>query len=556
MGERMERKSSLKWIIKGAGKENKKMIVLLVANALFSVLSIVFALLMKEVIDSATTSNTKRLFSYGVAIVLIVVLQFGFRVFINCLAEHIQARLEINYKTRLFGAVLNKKQSKISAYHSGELMTRLTSDVAVVSEGVATILPTVVSAVARLVSAIFALIVLDWIFAVAFCIAGMLVFMVITLLRGKLKKFHKDTQQTDGKVRSFMQECIENLLAVKVFSANERVEKHSSDLQERNYKIKMKRRNYSVLGHATYNLIFSAGFLFALLYGGVKLLRGAFTYGSLTAILQLVNNVQVPFASLSNVVPKYYSMIASAERIMEIENIESEPKLADLDVAQIYAKMNGLLIDNVEFAYDRESVLKNASTYIKKGEFVVVTGRSGAGKSTLVKLLLGVYETKSGEICLDLGEDRLKLNEATRQLFSYVPQGNMLFSGTIRDNVTFINSGADEQQINKALELSQAKEFVSLLPQGLDTVVGENGVGLSEGQIQRIALARALLSKAPILILDEATSALDEQTEKAVLNNLKSLDGVTIIMISHKKTTLSVCDRNIQIKDKRIKEIA
>lgn len=552
----MEKKSTLKWIIKGAGKENKKMIVLLVANALFSVLSIVFALLMKEVIDSATSGSTKRLLSFGVAIILVVVLQFAFRIFINSLAEHIQARLEINYKTKLFGQVLNKKQSKISSYHSGELMTRLTSDVAVVSEGVATIMPTVVSAVARLISAVVALIVLDWVFALAFCVAGMLVFLVITLLRGKLKKFHKDTQETDGKVRSFMQECIENLLAVKVFSANEKVKKHSSDLQEKNYKVKMKKRNYSVLGHATYNFIFSAGFLFALLYGGVKLLRGAFSYGSLTAILQLVNNVQVPFASLSNVVPKYYSMIASAERIMEIENIESEEECANLDVKQIYQKMNGLLIDNVEFSYDREIVLKNASAYIKKGEFVAVTGASGAGKSTLVKLLLGVYEAQSGEICLDLGDEKLQLDTSTRQLFSYVPQGNMLFSGTIKDNVTFISSDADEEQIEKALELSQAKEFISLLPQGIETMVGENGVGLSEGQIQRIALARALLAKAPILILDEATSALDEQTEKAVLNNLKSLDDMTIIMISHKKATLSVCDKNIQIRDKRIKELA
>ena len=201
----MEKNSTLKWIIKGAGKENKKMIVLLIANALFSVLSIVFALLMKEIIDSATSGSTKRLLSFGVAIILVVVLQFAFRVFINGLAEHIQARLEINYKTKLFAQVLNKKQSKISSYHSGELMTRLTSDVAVVSEGVATIMPTVVSAVARLVSAVVALVVLDWVFALAFCVAGMLVFLVITLLRGKLKKFHKDTQETDGKVRSFMQ---------------------------------------------------------------------------------------------------------------------------------------------------------------------------------------------------------------------------------------------------------------------------------------------------------------------------------------------------------------
>ena len=268
----MKQKSALKWIMANTKKENKKIVVLLIANALFSALSIVFAFLIKEIIDSAVSSNIQRLISFAVAIIGVVLLQFVFRVFTNCLAEHIQAKLEMQYKTALFNSILNKKQEKISGYHSGELMTRLTSDVVIVSDGVATILPTVVSAFARLICAVVALIMLDWIFAVAFSVAGLLVFVVITLLRNKLKGLHKKTQETDGKVRSFMQECIENLLAVKVFSVNDRIEKQSADQQKQNFNIRMKRRNYSVLGHATYNFIFSAGYLFALIYGGVKLL--------------------------------------------------------------------------------------------------------------------------------------------------------------------------------------------------------------------------------------------------------------------------------------------
>ena len=216
----MKNNSTLKWIIKKSKKERGNLAVLLIANALFSALSIVFALFIKEVIDSATSYNSQRLISFAVAISLVVVLQFVFRIFINCLQEKIQARLEVQYKTQLFNSILTKKQEKITNYHSGELMTRLTSDVNIVSEGVATILPTVVSAFARLVCAVVALIMLDWIFAVAFTVAGALVFLVLTLLRGKLKSFHKKTQATDGKTRSFMQECIENLLAVKVFSVN------------------------------------------------------------------------------------------------------------------------------------------------------------------------------------------------------------------------------------------------------------------------------------------------------------------------------------------------
>ena len=551
----MKKKSALKWIMENTKRENKKIVVLLVANALFSALSIVFAFLIKEIIDSAVSSNLQRLISFAVAIIGVVFLQFGFRVFTNCLAEHIQAKLEMQYKTALFKSILNKKQEKISAYHSGELMTRLTSDAVIVSDGVATILPTVVSAFARLICAVVALIMLDWIFAVAFSVAGLSVFFVITLLRNRLKSLHKKTQETDGKVRSFMQECIENLLAVKVFSVNDRIEKQSTEQQKANFNIRMKRRNYSVLGHATYNFIFSAGYLFALIYGGVRILDGIITYGALSAILQLVNNVQVPFASLSNIMPKYYSMIASAERIMDIEQIENEPETIQIDRDKIYGELKGIAIENATFTYDRDKVLNGGSVYINKGEFVAISGPSGVGKSTFIKLLLGVYALENGCAYLHLENSKLDLDNSTRKMFSYVPQGNMLFSGSLKDNITFIKSDASQEEIDFALSVSQASEFIRELPQGLDTVVGENGVGLSEGQIQRIAIARAILTNAPIILLDEATSALDEQTEKAVLNNLKALEDKTIIIVSHKKAALEVCDRNIQIKDKKIKEI-
>lgn len=323
----MKTSTSVKWLWQKSKKQRLKMLVLILANAFFSILSIVFAFLMKEIIDSASEyHDLDRLIAFAIGIVGVVVLQFVFRILINGLSAHITARLEMDYKTGLFKSILGKKHEKITTYHSGELLNRLTSDVAIVADGVASIIPTVVSAFARLICAVVALVILDWIFAVAFTVAGILVFLTISLLRGKLKSLHKRSQETDGKVRSFMQECIENLLAVKVFSVNDRIERQATDLQEKNFKIKMQRRNYSVVGHAVYNFIFSAGYLFALIYGGVKILNDpTFTYGALSAILQLVNNVQVPFASLSNIMPKYYSMIASTERLIEIENIEDEP---------------------------------------------------------------------------------------------------------------------------------------------------------------------------------------------------------------------------------------
>lgn len=552
----MKSVSPLKWIAKRSKKQNAKMVLLILSNAFFSILSVLFAFAIKEILDSADVhKDLNRLITFAVAIVGIVLLQFVFRVIINGLSEHIRGKLEMEYKSYVFSQILIKKHDKISVYHSGELMNRLTADVSVVADGVSGILPTVVSAGARLVCAVVALIILDWIFAVAFTVAGLLVFLVISLLRGKLKSLHKRAQETDGKVRSFMQECIENLLAVKVFSVNEKIERNADELQKDNFKIKMRRKNYSVVGHATYNFIFSAGYLFALIYGGVKIFYKVLTYGSLSAILQLVNNVQVPFASLSNVLPKYYAMIASAERLIEIEEIDGEKQMPALAKDDVYSKMKGIYLDGVSFSYGRDKVLSNASIYIEKGDFVMIEGSSGVGKSTIMKLMLGVYPLDEGQLFVRTIEKDIPLDNSTRTLFSYVPQGNMLFSGTLKDNVTFIKEDATEEQIDFALKISCADEFVRDLPDQLNTVVGENGVGLSEGQIQRIAIARAILCNAPIILLDEATSALDDQTEKRLLENLKGLKDVTLIIVTHKKAASNICNRRIRVSSKRINEI-
>ncbi len=546
-----------RWLLKTSKSERIKLIILIVANAFFSALSIAFAVAMKQIIDGAETGNTSKLITHAIVIGTIVALQFLFRLLINGLTEHVCGKLEMTYKSRIFSKILEKKQDKITAYHSGELMNRLTSDVTVVAEGITSIVPSVVAAVVRLVCAVAALVVLDWIFAVAFTVVGILVFLIISLLKGKLKSLHKRTQETDGVVRSYMQECIENLLAVKVFSVNDKIEERADQLQKENFKIKMKRRNYAVLSHASYNLIFSLGYIFALIYGAIMILNypgSTFSFGSLTAVLQLVNNVQVPFMSLSSVFPKYYAMIASAERLMEIENVESESIQAKCDRDDIYSKLKGIAINDVSFTYGRDRVLDRANLYINKGDFVVISGTSGIGKSTLIKLILGVYPVAGGALQLDLTDGQMPLDASTRTLFSYVPQGNMIFSGTLKDNVAFIKRDATDEEIENALRISCADQFISELPKGLETIVGENGVGLSEGQVQRIAIARALIANAPIMLLDEATSALDEETEKRLLNNLSELKDITLIIISHKKSAFNICNRKIKIKDKRVVE--
>lgn len=550
----MENRKPTKWLWAQSKAQLPKLIVLIIANVVFAGASVFFAFAVRGVVNGAEIADKAQVTKYAILLGVTVLSQFFLRILINGLSERITAELEMSIKSHLFNKIIDKDYGSINKYHSGELMTRLSSDVSIVADGITSIVPSTVSALSRLIGAVIALVLIDWIFAVAFLVAGVLVFTIITLLRNKLKNLHKKAQKTDGVTRSFMQECIENILAIKVFDANDNISDKSRKLQMDNFRVKMKRRNYSVLGHASYNMIFSGGYIFALIFGVVKIIGGSLDYGSLLAILQLVNNVQVPFASLSNIVPKYFAMTASAERLIEIEDVKEEQKKDPIDKISVYDGLDSVVFDNVCFAYDRDVVLKNTNLTIKKGDFVAITGISGIGKSTLMKLLLGVYAPTEGNIYLKGDFGTIDVDNGTRSLFSYVPQGNLIFSGTIRDNVTFTNTQATDEEIYGALKISGAEEFVKELPDGLDTYIGERGLGLSEGQVQRIAIARAMLSKSSFLLFDEATSALDEETERELLTNLKQLKGVTLIIISHKKSALSICNRHLSIEEGCLKE--
>ena len=278
------------------------------------------------------------------------------------------------------------------------------------------------------------------------------------------------------------------------------------------------------------------------------------TYGTLTAVLQLISQIQTPFVRITKMFPQYYAVLASAERIMEIENITNEESTYEkIDVKQTYDKLKSIRFNNIKFNYGRETVIEHGDAMLNKGDFVAIRGISGIGKSTLMKMLLGVFKPQQGtiDICLENGKT-IQASPDTRCMFSYVPQGNYLFSGTIRENILMINPNASDEEVSQALKLSEIEDFIENLPDGLDTVIGEKGLGISEGQAQRLAIARALISNAPIILLDEATSALDKNTEEKVLDNIKKLNKKTCIIITHKAAALEVCNREFIINDKQL----
>jgi ATP-binding cassette subfamily B protein len=256
--------------------------------------------------------------------------------------------------------------------------------------------------------------------------------------------------------------------------------------------------------------------------------------------------------NLSAVVPQYIAMTAAAERLKELTELTPEEEPMDRSSAEVYSRLRSVCADGLSFTYDRDRVLEDVSLELSKGAFAVVTGPSGVGKSTLLKLLLGVFQPDSGYLYLDLGDEKIRVDRSTRRLFAYVPQGNLLLSGTLRENLTIAKPDASEEELRAAMYFSAVEDFLPQLPKGLDTVLGESGTGLSEGQAQRVAIARAVLGGAPILLLDECTSALDEQTERLVLSRIRQLQDRTCIAVTHRSAALELCDCQWKMHDGKL----
>lgn len=549
---------TLKWLFNSTKKQLPAVFLLIVANALMSFLGIVFAFKCSAVIDAAVAFDKKGLISSLVFLVILILFQVLVKIVCQNISVRACAKTEIAFKSKLFSNILRKDYSLITAFHSGELMTRLTSDVSLISDGIITLAPSVVAMVTRLIFAAAALIMLDPDFALVFVVAGVLILVVTALFRNFLKRLHKLVQETDGKLRSFLQESIGGILMIKVFGIEDKIDNTALDYQKENYRAKMKRRSVSIAANTGLSLVFQLGYIFAFGWGAFNLVYGVISVGTVTAILQLVNQIQTPFATMSGILPQYYSILASAERLMEIEKLEDEQgeELKAVDSAATYENLSSIVFENISFSYDRDIVLKNASLEIKKGDFAVISGISGIGKSTLMKLLLGVINPSEGQIFFRLKNgETLLANKSTRPLFSYVPQGNLLLSGTLREAITIIKPSATDEEINRALKISCADKFISEFPEGLNTPIGEKGFGLSEGQIQRLAVARAILSDEPIILLDEATSALDEKTEKELLQNIRQMKDKTCIIISHKKAAYEICNKEIRIENKKISSL-
>ena len=536
-----------KWVFKNSKKYFPLVIVLSVIMVINALSAIYLALASKRVLDIATKSETGSILNAGIWLFVLVIIQIIFSALTQIFDAYTSEKLRIHFRNMFFTKLSQRKYSSVSEYHSGDLLNRLSSDVEVVSFAIVGIIPSIVSMLTKIVGGTAAIILLDKRIAVIILVCGLTVPAIGRVINKHFKQLHRRAQETEGKTRSFLQECFENLVVLKVFSGEGSFKKKLNVYMHDTYVTKMKRTGISVITHLSLYAFFTLGYYCILIWGAGSISGGVITYGTLTAFLQLFNQLRAPLQNVSGIMPKYYSMIASAERLIELESGEYDLPADRKRLCDVKSKFDTIEFSGVDFAYKEESILKNCSFTAKKGKITAITGESGSGKSTVLKLILGLYDIQSGNISIN-GD--IPLDTSIRGLFTYVPQGNMILSGTIKENITLCNDTIPESEIEKVAKTACIYDFISDLPNGFDTILTERGGGLSEGQIQRISIARALLTDAPILLFDEATSALDEATETKLLENIKNLSDKTILFVTHRHTSLSVCDKIIHVENK------
>lgn len=544
--------NAMLWAAKRIHSQIPAMTVMTLAHMGQALLGVAFALGTRQVIDSAVGGDPDAflgacLLQSGI-IAGLILCQLLYR----HLHEMLMAQLDRQWKRSTLRDLLHSEYAAVSRFHSGELLNRMNNDVRILNQGLLDALPNVAALMTRLVAAMAVLASMEPWFTLVICGAGGIVILATGLLRRRLKILHKAVSEREGRVLSFLQETLEKLMMVQAMDAGAEMERRSEELLADRYSAQRRRKNMSLMTNTCVNLLSQGTSFAALLWCGTKLLRGQLSFGSLTAVTQLVSQIQAPVMNLSAVIPQYIAMSAAAERLKELSDLEPEPPALGADGEDLYRRMTAIRAEGLCFSYDRDVLLEQVSLELPKGSFAVVTGSSGIGKSTLLKLLMGFCRPGSGRLYLQLEGEQVDVGRAVRHLFAYVPQGNLLLSGTLRENLTLAKPDATRVQLRQALYVSAMDEYLPQLPDGLETMLGENGAGLSEGQAQRLAIARAVLGGAPILLLDECTSALDADTEQKVLERLRALPDRTCIAVTHRPAAIRLCDVQLEVSEGHI----
>ena len=490
------------------------------------------------------------LFWAGALLITIMVLQMA----IGYAGRWIAALLGVDAQNRmqrhLFDHLLRSQWNGREQRHSGDVLNRLMSDSQTVVNVVTDTVPQALAVLVRLACAFLFLYSMDPMLAVGVTVILPVFILLSRLYIHRMRAITRQVRQTDSRIQSTLQESIQHRLVLKTLEQVPTLVRVVSELQATLRQQVRHRTLFSSTSNLVLNTGFGAAYLFTFLWSANRLAEGTITFGMMTAFIQLCGQIQGPFRELTRFIPTIITSFTAAERLMELE----ETTLEDDGEPIRFTKGAGIRVTDVCYAYDDHSreVLEHLTIDFQPGTSTAILGETGAGKTTLIRLILALLRPNSGTVEMYGDEACIPVSARTRCNLVYVPQGNSLFSGTLRWNLQLGNPAATEEQMTKALHLAYA-DFVFTMPQGLDTPVGEGGAGLSEGQAQRIAIARALLRRGTVILLDEATSALDQQTEIRLLENLLEHHRQlpvppTLIFITHRPAVVEHCSQVITLK--------
>ena len=540
----------VKWFGKAVRPYRAAIAVMMLCHVLLAACSVGFVYASKKLVDIAVEvlqngGDNSILWIWTSVMIGIVIGRIG----LNALRTYLQTRTEINLKNRLrrrlFDVLLHLQSDGSARFHSGDLLNRMQEDVRVVSTAFSSSIPNLLGTSLQFAAAFAFLMILDarlGLLVIVIVPAGLFVGKYIT---ARIKGLTHDIRKSDSQVQSHLQESLQHIALLQTMEHTQTSGASLEGLQGELYSNEIRRVRFSILSRLFIGLAFQAGNTAAFLWGVFGISHGTVTYGMMTAFLQLVAQIQRPLIEMSSQIPTVIHATASIDRIIDLESLPRE----EVAEPQLLDGTAGIKVSDVDFAYPGTdvNVLEHFSHDFVPGSRTAIVGPTGAGKSTLIRLLLSLLKPQSGSISIYSGSSQLPVSPATRCNLVYVPQGNSLFSGTIRENLLMGNPEATEEQMRDALHTAAA-DFVLEFPNGMDTQCFEAGGGLSEGQAQRIAIARALLRPGSILLLDEFSSALDADTENTLMQRLTTeLPDHTMIFITHRDKIIDYCTDVLRI---------
>lgn len=508
-------------------------------------LGLLFVWFCKETIDIATGHREGSLVTFGILLCVTQLASIGVRALDSYISSTLGVRTRNRLRYNLFGRLLQGEWRGLEKHHSGDVLNRLINDISTVSSLITDTLPFAIITAVQLVASFLFLFSLDKMLAVLLVVIMPLFLLLSRFYVRRMRNMTREVRESDSRIHAVMQESLQNKTVIKTLEQDREVMDRLAGLQDTLEGQVIRRTRFSISTRAIVSTGFTAGYLTAFLWGAFRIAAGSITYGVMTAFLQLVGRVQRPITDFARMIPTMVGALTAGERLMELEELPLE----DSDNPHKMKGVAGVRLDDVTFRYEdgEQDILRHFSADFPPHSSTAILGETGAGKTTLIRLLLALVKPNEGKVSIYDENEEESVSPSTRCNFVYVPQGNTLFSGTIRDNLLLGNAEATDEQMWEVLDMACA-DFVHTLPEGLDNPCGEGGGGLSEGQAQRIAIARSLLRPGSVLLLDEATSALDAETEQELLHRItKGKQGKTLIFITHRTSVVDYCDYTLRV---------